>query len=69
VLDGCDDADDNGQDGSVVGRWERVNECPQLLKALSEAGLGALAAPSPEWLATTAVVGGSVEMSAAKPPK
>jgi hypothetical protein len=29
---------------ALVGRWERVNECPQLLKALSEAGLGALAA-------------------------
>jgi hypothetical protein len=29
---------------ALVGRWERVNECPQLVKALSEAGLGAIAA-------------------------
>jgi hypothetical protein len=29
---------------AFVGRWERVNECPQLLKALSEAGLAAIAA-------------------------
>ena len=27
----------------LVGRWERVNECPQLIKALSDAGLAALA--------------------------
>jgi hypothetical protein len=29
---------------ALVGRWERVNECPQLMKALSETGLGAVAA-------------------------
>ena len=29
---------------ALVGRWERVNECPQLMKALSDAGLEALAA-------------------------
>lgn len=29
---------------ALVGRWERVNECPQLVKALSEADLGAVAA-------------------------
>lgn len=28
----------------LVGRWERVNECPQLMKALSDSGLEALAA-------------------------
>ncbi len=28
---------------TLVGRWERVNECPQLLKALEQAGLGAIA--------------------------
>jgi hypothetical protein len=28
---------------ALVGRWERVNECPQLVKALDEAGLGAIA--------------------------
>lgn len=28
----------------LVRRWERVNECPQLLAALSEAGLGTIAA-------------------------
>jgi hypothetical protein len=33
------------------------------------AGAAQVRPPSPEWLATTAVVGGSVEMSAAKPPK
>ena len=33
------------------------------------AGSGQLRPPSREWLATTAVVGGSVERSAAKPPK
>jgi hypothetical protein len=27
----------------LVGRWERVNECPQLVKALNQAGLGAIA--------------------------
>jgi hypothetical protein len=27
----------------LVGRWERVNECPQLVKALNQAGLGAVA--------------------------
>jgi hypothetical protein len=27
----------------LVGRWERVNECPQLVRALDEAGLGAIA--------------------------
>ena len=28
---------------SVVGRWERVNECPQLVKAFDEAGLAEVA--------------------------
>jgi hypothetical protein len=28
---------------ALVGRWERVNECPQLVKALDEVGLGAIA--------------------------
>jgi hypothetical protein len=28
----------------LVGRWERVNKCPQLTTALSEAGLGTIAA-------------------------
>jgi hypothetical protein len=28
----------------LVGRWEHVNECPQLMKALTEAGLGAVGA-------------------------
>jgi hypothetical protein len=28
---------------TLVGRWERVNECPELVKALDEAGLGAIA--------------------------
>jgi hypothetical protein len=28
---------------ALVGRWEHVNECPPLVKALDEAGLGALA--------------------------
>jgi hypothetical protein len=27
----------------LVGRWERVNECPQLVKALNHVGLGAVA--------------------------
>jgi hypothetical protein len=29
---------------ALVGRWERVNKCPELMRALSEAGLGAIAA-------------------------
>jgi hypothetical protein len=29
---------------ALVGRWEHVNECPQLMKALSQAGLGAVGA-------------------------
>lgn len=28
---------------ALVGRWERVNKCPELMRALSEAGLGAIA--------------------------
>jgi ABC-type glycerol-3-phosphate transport system substrate-binding protein len=28
---------------TIVGRWKRVNECTQLVKALDEAGLGAIA--------------------------
>jgi len=29
---------------TLVGRWERVNECPQLVKAFEQAGLGDIAA-------------------------
>jgi hypothetical protein len=29
---------------TLVGRWERVNECPQLVKAFEQAGLAKLAA-------------------------
>ena len=28
---------------TLVGRWKRVNECPQLVKALEQAGLRAIA--------------------------
>lgn len=28
---------------TIVGRWKRVNKCPQLVKALDNAGLGAIA--------------------------
>ncbi|MBA2537231.1 MAG: hypothetical protein H0V20_07355 [Actinobacteria bacterium] len=28
---------------AIVGRWKRVNKCPELVKALDEAGLGAIA--------------------------
>jgi hypothetical protein len=28
---------------AIVGRWERVNKCPQLVMALEEAGLGSIA--------------------------
>jgi hypothetical protein len=28
---------------AIVGRWERVNKCPQLVMALEEAGLGVIA--------------------------
>jgi hypothetical protein len=31
------------QTDELVGRWERVNKCPELVKALSDAGLAALA--------------------------
>src|SRR5262245_23499871 len=29
---------------TLVGRWERVNECPQLVKAFEDAGLAEIAA-------------------------
>lgn len=45
--------DDHGHDSktaeietanpALVGRWKRVNKCPELVKALEDSGLGAIA--------------------------
>ena len=36
-------ADTTSNAPSLVGRWERINECPQLVQALDQAGLRAIA--------------------------
>jgi hypothetical protein len=43
VSPGSTTADTTSNVPALVGRWERVNECPLLVKAFEQAGLEALA--------------------------
>jgi hypothetical protein len=38
------DTTTSGSSAAIVGRWQRENKCPELVKALDDAGLGNIAA-------------------------
>jgi hypothetical protein len=42
-MTGTTTGSSTAETASIVGRWERTNECPQLVEALNDAGLGAIA--------------------------
>ena len=42
-MTGTTTGSSTAETASIVGRWERTNECPQLVEALNDAGLGVIA--------------------------